>query len=107
TAFAILSIDPNAVISYNQYVNFNNADKIIPIDNFNYIYWLQGGLDEEFNSPLGEIKIENKEDQSLLVIIGKQDSVNFNINRLGKDIISHYKKQIANATKPTWNTDKN
>lgn len=107
TAFAILSIDPNAVLPYNQYVNFNNADKIIPIDNFNYIYWLQGGLDEEFNSPLGEIRIENKKDQSLLVVIGKQDSVNFNINQLGKDIIANYKNQIAKTTESAWNTDKN
>ncbi len=107
TAFAILSIDPNAILSYNQYVNFNNADKIIPIDNFNYIYWLQGDLDEELNSPLGEIKIENKKDQSLLVIIGKQDSVNFNINQLGKEIITNYKQQIANTTESAWNTDKN
>jgi len=107
TAFAILSIDPNASLPYNQYISFNNADKIISISNFNYAYWLQNGSDEELSSPLGKIKIENKKDQSLLITIGEQDTVNFNIKQLGKDIRTNYQKQIANNTEPTWNTDKN
>lgn len=107
TAFAILAIDPNAALPYNQYISFNNADKIIPISNFNYAYWLQNGSDEELSSPLGKIKIENKKDQSLLITIGEQDSVTFNITQLGKDIRANYQTQIANATEPVWNIDKN
>lgn len=107
TAFAILSIAPNATLSYDHYISFTNTDKIIPISNFNYAYWLQSGTDEELNSPLGKIKIENKKNQSLLITIGEQDSVNFNINQFEKDIRANYQKQLSNTTKPLWNADKN
>ncbi|TCK82759.1 DUF4153 domain-containing protein [Albibacterium bauzanense] len=107
TAFAILSIDPNAALPYDQYISFNNADKIIPISSFNYAYWLQSGSDEELNSPLGKINIENNKDQSLLIKIGEQDSVSFDVNQLGKDIRTHYQQQITNTSEPKWNTDKN
>ncbi len=107
TAFAILSIDPNAALPYDQYISFNNADKIITISSFNYAYWLQSGSDDELDSPLGKINIENNKDQSLLIKIGEQDSVSFDVNQLGKVIRTHYQQQITNTSEPKWNTDKN
>lgn len=107
TAFAILSINPNEALAYNQYISFTNAEKIVPVKNFSYTYWLQSGSNQELNSPLGKIKIENKKDQSLLITIGEQDSVNFNTGQLEKNIRTTYQKQIANVTETAWTTDKN
>jgi hypothetical protein len=107
TAFAILSIDPNEVLPYSQYISFNNANKIIQINNFNYAYWLQSGSNEEFNSSLGKVNIEYKKGLFLLIKIGEQDSINFNINQFEKDLRATYQKQITNVTEPVWSIDKN
>lgn len=107
TAFTLLSVDPNASLAFNQYINFNNADKVISISSFNYIYWLQNSSNEELNSPIGKIKIEHRKGQLLTITIGEQDSITFNINQLAKEIRTNYQEQIANAKEPAWNIDKN
>lgn len=91
TAFSLLAIDRLKFDNYNRLVHFSNKEKGIINTGFDYAFWMDyGGYSTDFKSPLGEIKMLNKEKTSIVIKIGEQDSVIFDVQAFQKDLSRKY-----------------
>src|SRR5690606_21584521 len=93
TAFNILSIDPNSYRSSRPYYNFLSDQKLISGNEFDYIYWLQHGVKDELDSPFGTIQISPLDNKNLVVKIGEQDSVHFDMVLFKQNLLKHYQNR--------------
>src|SRR5690606_31017702 len=95
TAFHILSIDPDSYLVNGQYYNFVNEEKLLSGKEFDYAYWLQHQLKEEFDSPLGKVTVSQRDSKDLLIKIGANDSVIFNITVFEQQLITQYQTRSS------------
>jgi len=109
TAFNLLAIDANSYHLTHQFINFDNQEKIVAIAGFDYAYWLQYGMNDEIDSPLGKIEINyrHKNFQGVSIKIGKVDSVKFNISLFEKDLLEKYKLQELETSNSGISKDDN
>jgi len=99
TAFSLLAVDQYSYDKGNKYVNFLNEEKGILTSSFDYAFWIEyGNVEEEFKSPIGNIKIFTVDTQSVTIKIGESDSLFFNLDIFQKELIKKYMSQTSDDT---------
>src|SRR5690606_1844548 len=87
------------------YYNFLSDQKLISGNEFDYIYWLQHGVKDELDSPFGTIQISPLDNKNLVVKIGEQDSVHFDMVLFKQNLLKHYQNRSLKRVDSQVNED--
>lgn len=98
TTFSLLGVNQYNYPHQYRYVNFTNQEKVISNNDFDYVFWIEyNSLDQEFESPIGPIKISKVYNSSIRMEIKENTKVIFDINDLRTKLAERYKSQLVRS----------